>query len=319
MDIIKKEVDAGSYGSISLVRVNGMICIEKRLLDILVGLNGFEQVSEVGKQRIAEKFYEECALLCKMRHPNIVQFIGIHYYGHLNEKHKMSLLMEYLPTSLDKCILKCREAKVTIPVSIKISILRDVAYGLSHLHANEIIHRDLSVANILLTDSMRAKVADLGVSKFIPTNSYVKFTTAPGAQYIMPPEALQAKPQYSTKLDIFSYGILLLFLMLQKIPIANDLNLKPEHIKNKHISIGRQEDNLKEVQKMNVALKEIALLSLLDDPEARPDALKLSESITMCYRNAGQDFYSDLSQFIKLIEKKILVSECIIVLFDMLI
>ena len=305
---IKDEVGSGSYGSISIVSVNGMPCIQKRLHNILVGLSGTEAVSQDQQKYISDKFYDECMLLWKMRHPNIVQFMGIHYYGRVDEKNKMSLIMEYLPTNVEECITKCNEAQVSIPLSIKFSILRDVAYGLSHLHANDIIHRDLSAANVLLTDGLRAKIADLGVSKLVPPDAYNEFTVAPGPQYIMPPEALEENPHYSTKLDIFSYGILSLYLILQEIPLGTKSTLKPEHVKTRQIEIGCRIRHIQQLQRKNSGLGPMVIQSLLDDPESRPKAAKLSEYITECIRRAKFDFYSDLTTFIKLMGKKVLVS-----------
>ena len=305
---IKDEVGSGSYGSISLVSVNGMPCIQKRLHNILVGLRGTEAVSQDQQKYISDKFYDECMLLWKMRHPNIVQFMGIHYYGRVDEKNKMSLIMEYLPTNVQECITKCNEAQESIPLSIKFSILRDVAYGLSHLHAKDIIHRDLSAANVLLTDGLRAKIADLGVSRLVPLDAYYKFTVAPGAQYIMPPEALEENPQYSIKLDIFSYGIMSLHLILQKIPHQTKSTLKPEHVKTRQTEIGCRMSHIQQLERINSGLEQIVIQSLLDEPESRPTAAKLSGDITECIRRSKFDFYSDLTTFIKLMGTKVLVS-----------
>ena len=308
MQCIKDKVGSGSYGSISLVTVNGMPCIQKRLHNILVGLSGTEAVSQDQKKYISDKFYDECMLLWKMRHPNIVQFMGIHYYGRVDEKNKISLIMEYLPTNVEECITKCNEAQVSIPLGIKLSILRDVTYGLSHLHANDIIHRDLSAANVLLTDSLRAKIADLGVSKLVPSDAYNKFTVAPGAQYIMPPEALEENPHYSAKLDIFSYGILSLYLILQKIPHQTKSTLKPEHVKTRQTEIGCRMSHIQQVQRINSGLGRIVIQSLMDEPESRPNTAKLSGDINNCIHRAKFDFYSDLTTFIKLVGNKVLIS-----------
>ena len=285
-----------------------MPCIQKRLHNNLVGLSGTEAVSQDQQKYISDKFYDECILLWKMHHPNIVQFMGIHYYGRVDEKHKMSLIMEYLPTNVQECITKCNEAQFRLPLSIKFSILRDVVYGLSHLHANDIIHRDLSAANVLLTDGLRAKIADLGVSKLVPPDAYNKFTVAPGTQYIMPPEALEKNPQYSTKLDIFSYGILSLYLILQTEPCQTKSTLKPEHVNTRQIEIGCRMGHIQQLQRINSGLGRIVIQSLMDEPESRPNAAKLSADITNCIRRAKFDFYSDLTTFINLVGKKVLVS-----------
>lgn len=303
---MKSHLDSGSYASVNMVHVNGMPCIQKRLHDILLGLGGTESVSGDQQKSIMEKFYIECKLLWKMRHPNIVQFLGIHYYGRASEK-KLSLIMEYLPTCVEKCITKCNNTKYVIPFSIKLSILRDVTYGLSHLHANNIIHRDLSAANILLTTCLSAKIADLGVSKLVDSSS-MKFTIAPGAQYIMPPEAMIGNPIYTDKLDIFSFGILTLYLMLQKLPLADDSKVNVEHAINKQKAIGKRAPYIDQLRTMNVIVAEIVTRCLMDKQDSRPNAAKLNDDIASCSRRIKLDFSSDLISFIKSVGKQVLVS-----------
>ena len=65
---------------------------------------------------------------------------------------------------------------------------------------------------------MRAKIADLGVSRIVESRHSQKLSTLPGAISYMPPEALQDEPAYNLKLDIFSFGVLALFVALQQFP-----------------------------------------------------------------------------------------------------
>ena len=162
--------DSGCCGSVSLVQINGGVkCIAKRVHEILIGYGVYESVGEQQKQGVMEKFQDECIYLSRMRHPNIVQFMGVH-----SKNGRLSLIMEFLPMSVKKCIERCNSEHFTIPTSSKLSVLRDVTYGLLHLHSLSIAHRDLSAQNILLTSDLRAKIADLGVSKILPLWNKVK-------------------------------------------------------------------------------------------------------------------------------------------------
>ena len=210
---------AGSYGSVHRVRVNNIPCIAKRILDILVGREREEAVSDKQKQAIQLKFQQECFLLSRMRHPNIVQFMGVHYPD--QNPLDLTLIMEFLPMDLEKCLQKYPN----LPLPIKLSILLGVSYGLLHLHNASIIHRDLSAANVLLTPDMRAKISDLGVSKILQLHprQLTKQSALPGALGYMPPEALWEEPVYATKLDIFSFGVLALYVGVQMYPEFYDL------------------------------------------------------------------------------------------------
>ena len=155
----RREKGRGCYGAVYEVRFNGVPCIAKRLHDILVGRGQEEPVSKEGKSEMLRRFREECILLSSLRHPNIVQMLGVHYGG--SDEADISLIMEYMHMDLEHCMKTYSD----IPLPYKTSILKDVAYGLAYLHSIPIIHRDLNAGNILLTESLRAKIADLGVAK----------------------------------------------------------------------------------------------------------------------------------------------------------
>ena len=207
---------AGAYGAVYRVTVNGVTCIDKRLHDILVN----PDVPRRGRESIREKFRAECVILSNLRHPHIVHFVGVRCGPNPGD---MSLVMECLHTDLAKFLKQHQEKGVDIPLSIKLSILLDVSYGLLYLHTLNppIIHRDLSANNILLTvDGLQAKIADLGVSKLLDpqTQMQISQTKVPGSQNYMPPEALTENPQYGLELDIFSFGHLMLYTATQEFP-----------------------------------------------------------------------------------------------------
>ena len=95
-----------------------------------------------------------------------------------------------------------------LPYHSQLNICHDVALALAYLHSNAIIHRDLSSNNVLLIgEGSRAKVTDFGMSKLMDMNPRMTpLTQVPGTPAYMPPEALLASPQYSSKLDCFSHG-----------------------------------------------------------------------------------------------------------------
>ena len=309
IEIITEKIGKGSFGSVSLVRVGGMPCVLKSLHNILLGQGNEEQVSVDQQNPLKEKFYQECNILWQLHHPNIVQFMGIHYSGESHNK-KLSLIMEYLPTNLDECINKCNEEKFTIPLSIKLSILRDVTYGLSQLHINCIIHRDLSAANILLTSSLRAKIADFGVSKLMSSSTCLKLSNAPGARYIMPPEALDPAAVYSIKLDIFSFGIICIYLLLQEVPFPTDETIEPHHLDTQQKEIGKRKNHLVKMDGSFAGMKAVASDCIQDLPEKRPAAEQLIKCISQCIRKSNLEILRDTIKFLNSTEvgKKLLVS-----------
>lgn len=201
-------VGDGAYGNVTKLEYNGTLVAGKTLHLILM-------YAEEGNLR--EKFVNECRLLKDLRHPHIVQFLGICF---LPSSVMPVLVMEFLPYNLHDMLVE----HSIIHMSIKLSILRDVTRGLLYLHSQTppIVHRDLSARNVLLNSALVAKIADFGVARIIdPQHLSRTLTSIPGAGVYMPPESAQSEEDpltYSSKLDIFSFGVLLLFVLTQEFP-----------------------------------------------------------------------------------------------------
>ena len=204
----RRELGVGAHGSVEELQADGMIYAGKKIHDALVEFS-------INNAVVTQRFVEECQLMSDLRHPHVVQFIGVCF---LSGSRLPVLIMEYLPENLDDLL----EATSNIPLFQKRSILHDVALGLVYLHSHvpPIIHRDLTARNVLLNSDMRAKIADFGVARILGLRpgSRTTMTQAPGNFTYMPPEALCTKPIYDMKIDIFSFGHLALFTLTQVFP-----------------------------------------------------------------------------------------------------
>ena len=271
----RKEIGRGSFGTVYEVKMNGLTCIAKGLHDILLGHGGNLPIREADKDAIRAKFHDECAVLGNLKHPNIVQFLGVYRSNYDDEW----LVIEYLHMDLAKCL----EYYPDIPLPLKLSILRDVSYGLLHLHsqAPPIIHRNLTAPSILLTQGMSAKIADLVVSKIFDICQVQQsaHTAAPGTWAYMPPEALIPDPKYDAKLDVFSYGALTLYVANQEFPIVYQSPIPPLVTMKQEIQIYKR---MPWVDKMGVAhpLHNVVMSCLMDHPDHRPTSKELNDIIT---------------------------------------
>ena len=275
---------SGAYGAVYRVTVNGVTCIDKRLHDILAN----PDVPRRQRESIREKFREECVILSKLRHPHVVHFVGVRCGRNPSD---LSLVMECLHTDLAKFLDEHQEKGVVIPLSIKLSILLDVSYGLLYLHmlTPAIIHRDLSANNILLTaDGLQAKIADLGVSKLLDLQTQTKIaqTKVPGSQNYMPPEALTENPEYGLKLDIFSFGHLMLYTATQEFPAVHEVPLTPTSLEQGTIQIAKRRKAIYKMGGEQHCLRSLVMQCLQDKPDQRPNTLKLNEGLKeLCARN----------------------------------
>ena len=187
--------------------MNGLICAGKRIYEVLI------DAGNAGIENVARKYVQECQLMSDLRHPNITQFLGVCF---LPNCQLPVLLMERLNGSLDDLL----EAVPNIPLPLKRSMLEDVSRGLLYLHKHtpQIIHRDLTAKNVLLTSSLVAKITDFGNSRIVnlqPGQLARTLSRLPGTLVYMPPEALEASSRYGPSLDVFSFGHLALFVGLQ--------------------------------------------------------------------------------------------------------
>ena len=123
-------------------------------------------------------------------------------------------------------LAQCLDEYGVLPNEIGYSVINDVALALSYLHQHSppVIHRDLSANNVLLTPGMTAKISDLGVAKILDLNpSQMRtMTQTPGTWCYMPPEALVPRPRYSTKVDVFSFGVMMVHLFSGQWPFPTE-------------------------------------------------------------------------------------------------
>ena len=178
--------------------------------------------------------------------------------------------MEYLPLSLTQCL----ETHQDLPFQIKYSILLDVAKGLNYLHCKRppIVHRDLTANNILLTSNFIAKISDLGVSRMADTFKQHHLTTAPGNAVVMPPEALEDNPIYDHKLDVFSYGCLVLHVFTHQWPVPTAQYVRKQNDPNSFTLVSEWDRRSKYITAMPSDNSFFSFVkSCLDnDPKKRP-------------------------------------------------
>ena len=157
-------------------------------------------------------FIREMNMASRVRHPNLVQFVGA------SMDTEKVILMELMPTSLRQHLA---DNAPSIPsTAFRCSVSLDVARALNYLHLmqpDSIIHRDISSANVLLeplpNHLWRAKVTDYG-----SVNLQNQLTTKnPGNPVYSAPESCDPSMQ-TTKMDIFSFGVLLVEICTVQFP-----------------------------------------------------------------------------------------------------
>ncbi|XP_019852828.1 PREDICTED: uncharacterized protein LOC109582527 [Amphimedon queenslandica] len=265
-----KELGRGSYGAVIELKVDGKKCAGKKLHNCLVASEPCpENDYQLGK------FGDEIILQSQVDHPNIVKLLGVHYSS---GSQLPMLVMEFLPHTLVKLLGKDQDIRDDHDLD-PYSVLLDVAIGLSYLHSQQppIIHRDLTASNVLLTEDYNtAKISDLGVS-LVSKERHKRLTQTPGNFHIMPPEAFLHNPVYNEKLDIFSFGCLILHMLtgqLPALPVDQSPSVKAFASQWERRVHGVVE---KVLEDSPVGLVSLAKQCLSDDPPKRPNIIEVFE------------------------------------------
>ena len=266
--VTDRELGHGSYATVQELEYMGLKCAGKKIHDLLL--------RQGDASYTLRRFEEECRLLSQARHPNIVQFLGVHFQRGVRVP---ILVMEYLPTNLTSCI----EQHGILPNEIGYSILDDVALGLYYLHSQTppIIHRDLSSNNVLLTANMTAKISDLGVARILNLTplQVSRMTQTPGTPAYMPPEVMVANPNYDTSVDEFSYGILMINMFSGRWP---EPQVGPNRMEEGRLipvtEAERREVFLRAIGNEH-PLMDLILRLINNDPQVRPHASEIVERL----------------------------------------
>ena len=197
---------SGAYGQVCRATLDELPCAAKLLNAILL---------DPGSPRNRTLFQLECRYLSEIRHPNIVQYLGM---AEDEESGLPILLMELMDDSLTHFLEKSEEP---LAYHVQVNISHDIALAVAFLHLNRIIHRDLSSSNVLLIgEGSRAKVTDFRMIKLTELNPRMTgLIKCLGNSVYMSPEALLNPPVYTEKLDCFQVGVLMLQIMTRKYPV----------------------------------------------------------------------------------------------------
>ncbi|KAL1542858.1 Serine/threonine-protein kinase sty46 [Salvia divinorum] len=156
------------------------------------------------------EFAQEVYILRKVRHKNVVQFIGS-----CTRPPLLCIITEFMSGGSVYDALHKQKGVPKLPATLKVAT--DVTRGMSYLHQNNIIHRDLKAANLLMDDNKVVKIADFGVARVLVQSGVM--TAETGTYRWMAPEVIEHK-LYNHKADVFSFGVMLWELLTGKVPYA---------------------------------------------------------------------------------------------------
>ncbi len=140
-----------------------------------------------------------------------VELLEVFYTVGDNEKITQNFVFEYVPDSLENYVCESKKQAKHIPAPTIKSIMKQILEGLEFVHGKSICHRDLKPDNVLLDSDLNVKICDFGSSKKMDGKAHRNIPHIV-SRYYRAPELMLCHTDYSTPVDIWAVGCILVEL-----------------------------------------------------------------------------------------------------------
>jgi len=174
-------------------------------------------------QEVAQRFLREIQVQASLAHPNIA---SVHNAFWVNDD--LVMVMELVEGDSLQRLLE----RGPIPLRAAIDYVCQVLSALSYAHAQGVVHRDVSPANIIVTPDGTVKLTDFGLARAPKDPRVTQVGALVGSLYYMPPEQVKGSSTLDPRMDIYSCGAVLYELVTNKKPfdLENDFSMLLAHV-----------------------------------------------------------------------------------------
>jgi serine/threonine-protein kinase len=179
-----------------------------------------------GDQEMLKRFYQEAAKTAALKHTNIVTVYD------LGEQDGFPyIVMEYLSGDpLDRLI----QSGKSQPLAFKLRIIEQICYALGYAHRNDLIHRDVKPANVIVQPDGNVKLLDFGIARQEKTDGRLTRTGhVIGTLQYMAPERLK-NAAFDGRSDIFAVGVVMFQFLTGQLPFTGDYSIVHKILTEKH-------------------------------------------------------------------------------------
>ena len=269
-----KPADNQSIVEEKITKTNGEVQIRKYIKGRLLGKGGFAKCYEfinqetehssaakvipkksLVKSRAKQKLISEIKIHKSLHHVNIVEFE--HYF---EDSENVYLLIEICHNQTLIELLKRRKKLTELEVQC---YAHQIIKALQYLHSHRVIHRDLKLGNLFISEKMEIKVGDFGLATKLEFDGERKRTVCGTPNYIAP-EILEGKTGHSFEVDVWSLGVIMYTLIIGKPPFETN-NVKETY---KRIKMGNY--SFPENAVISEPAKDLIQSILVLDPHKRP-------------------------------------------------
>ncbi|KAJ4908511.1 Protein kinase superfamily protein [Raphanus sativus] len=251
---IGERIGIGSYGEVYRAEWNGTEVAVKKFLDQDFSGDALTQ------------FRSEIEIMLRLRHPNVVLFMGA-----VTRPPNFSILTEFLPRGSLYRLLHRPNHQLDEKRRMRMAL--DVAKGMNYLHTSHptVVHRDLKSPNLLVDKNWVVKVCDFGLSR-MKHHTYLSSKSTAGTPEWMAPEVLRNEPA-NEKCDVYSFGVILWELATSRIPWKG---LNPMQVVG---AVGFQNRRLEIPDDIDPTVAQIIRDCWQTEPHLRPSFTQLMRSL----------------------------------------
>jgi polo-like kinase 1 len=225
-----------------IIKVNGDVAIKRYSKGRFLGKGGFAKVYEflcietkqvtagkimeksaLSKARARQKLMSEIKIHRSLHHTNIVRFE--HFF---EDENNVYIMLELCTNQSLNDLVRRRKRLIELEVQC---YLQQTLSALKYMHSHRVIHRDIKLGNIFLSDKMEIKMGDYGLAAKLEFEGERKRTICGTPNYIAP-EILDGRSGHSYEVDVWSFGVLMYTMLTGKPPFeTNDVKTTYKRIK----------------------------------------------------------------------------------------